>query len=471
MRIILGGMGGMMGKTEIRKMIKTYCEKMAVREFQDDNLRDSFEYENLKIECQQREEVIKRRYVQRKTKEKEKRWNIFLNKNFGLNENFDLSKYECKEVMLFLFFYENCILENPNDILRHDRAIGEKRPNQKIMSYTQKYQLGHDYEKFYDYVLNCRNYFMKDEGVFTISTLDSCGIISAYFDEMVIKINIISNKNMEWMKKLRHGMHFLLYELSGCIECTKKDNINYWMIFSICEIIQDGLLEIITVAMQETNGKAYLNLSNMLDGVLKDIETILQVKKRPNKFAKDIFQDYAIEYIFCAESKECEIVDNVLEKLAQIGEIKEKKDRRQTHEKKARDLGEYLENRLGILINLNDRTQIESIIDEIFFRDREMCINIGGKKKNYKMPGLVNNLLNEKNIRSEETIIISHKIKRGIDCCCYGGEFYKNKNEIFRKVYNIKRIIYDFRKRDTDYIRRLPYYIQKEIWVMLKYLR
>ena len=84
----------------------------------------------------------------------------------------------------------------------------------------------------------------------------------------------------------------------------KKDNINYWMIFSICEIIQDGLLEIITVAMQETNGKAYLNLSNMLDGVLKDIETILQVKKRPNKFAKDIFQDYAIEYIFCAESKE-----------------------------------------------------------------------------------------------------------------------------------------------------------------------
>lgn len=101
---MIGGMGGMMGKTEIRKMIKTYCEKMAVREFQDDNLRDSFEYENLKIECQQREEVIKRRYVQRKTKEKEKRWNIFLNKNFGLNENFDLSKYECKEVMLFLFF-------------------------------------------------------------------------------------------------------------------------------------------------------------------------------------------------------------------------------------------------------------------------------------------------------------------------------------------------------------------------------
>ena len=63
--------------------------------------------------------------------------------NFGLSECFDLNNYSYEEVVNFLYFFEKYILDNPNDILRMDRAIGTVQPNQKIMLYTKTSEIKH----------------------------------------------------------------------------------------------------------------------------------------------------------------------------------------------------------------------------------------------------------------------------------------------------------------------------------------
>ena len=79
--------------------------------------------------------------------------------NFGLSECFDLNNYSYEEVVNFLYFFEKYILDNPNDILRMDRAIGTVQPNQKIMLYTKTSEIKHNYEKLYNYILEYRNKF------------------------------------------------------------------------------------------------------------------------------------------------------------------------------------------------------------------------------------------------------------------------------------------------------------------------
>ena len=464
MRIILGGMGGMMDKLGV--IIKSYCEMMILIEYE--KARDNVLYENLKIENKQ-EEIIKRKYVQEKLNGKKKRWKPYLKNNFGLSESFDLNNYSYEEVVNFLYFFEKYILDNPNDILRMDRAIGTVQPNQKIMLYTKTSEIKHNYEKLYNYILEYRNKFYPKRvnayfSIYGIRNLEN------YFNAEVRCINEIMSYKMIWKGKLLLALKSLLLALEQCARYAGMDNIKYWDIFAWCEIMEDGILQAITAVLQETRGLAYPLLTDMLNKVTDNIDDILESAIIRN-YNKDIFQDYGINYILCAESNECEIILEILEKLTQIGKIKEGKDKRKTHDEKARKVGTFLIEVLGKLIDLNDERQIEAIIDEIYFRDREFNINIDGKNKKYLMPSLANNLLNMKNIRSEETIILCHKIQRGIDCYCYGNDYYLKKNELFRKFYAIKSKLFEPKDRDSDYIRKLPYYLQRVIMHMIEAIK
>ena len=97
-------------------------------------------------------------------------------------------------------------------------------------------------------------------------------------------------------------------------------------------------------------------------------------------------------------------------------------------------------------------------MDEIYFYDREIKIDIGGKAKQYNMLSLARDFVNGKNIRGKETIIINLKVKRGIDCNTYGKEHYLLKNQLHRHIYTLERKLLEEKKNDKNFIYNMPRY-------------
>ena len=141
--------------------------------------------------------------------------------NFGLSECFDLNNYSYEEVVNFLYFFEKyifCIvikeivkyiLDNPNDILRMDRAIGTVQPNQKIMLYTKTSEIKHNYEKLYNYILEYRNKFYP-KSVNAYFSFYGITNLENYFNAEVRCINEIMSYKMIWKKGLTESQLLIM---------------------------------------------------------------------------------------------------------------------------------------------------------------------------------------------------------------------------------------------------------------------
>ena len=129
--------------------------------------------------------------------------------NFGLSECFDLNNYSYEEVVNFLYFFEKYILDNPNDILRMDRAIGTVQPNQKIMLYTKTSEIKHNYEKLYNYILEYRNKFYP-KSVNAYFSFYGITNLENYFNAEVRCINEIMSYKMIWKKGLTESQLLIM---------------------------------------------------------------------------------------------------------------------------------------------------------------------------------------------------------------------------------------------------------------------
>ena len=129
--------------------------------------------------------------------------------NFGLSECFDLNNYSYEKVVNFLYFFEKYILDNPNDILRMDRAIGTVQPNQKIMLYTKTSEIKHNYEKLYNYILEYRNKFYP-KSVNAYFSFYGITNLENYFNAKVRCINEIMSYKMIWKKGLTESQLLIM---------------------------------------------------------------------------------------------------------------------------------------------------------------------------------------------------------------------------------------------------------------------
>ena len=198
----------------------------------------------------------------------------------------------------------------------------------------------------------------------------------------------------------------------------------------------------------------------------------------------DIFSDYAMSYYLEIAKNENKIMSEVLYTLY----CKTEQDNRRTYyeiigeyegNKNAKQIGEYYikralfkdfgknydlhkmkdykKNARALCKELNGAMKSElsidnvitfvAFIEEIYKFDKEIEIEIEGKKIKYNMVNLAHRMIagdfHKYNNRNAEVFILNEKIKRGIDCRTIGQKKYRDKNVLYRKLYDIQRKIWE----------------------------
>ena len=146
MRIIIGGMGGMMDKENIvKKAVLEYANILAEKKVnvvlkgndEAKQIYDSYkiDYINQGISCEEAGTKARNRFIYDVSRDIRKRIMHNVKNNYGAGKQFSLYNYNYIQVNEFLNFIEGDVLQSEVNLLRIDRAIGESKPNQKICKY------------------------------------------------------------------------------------------------------------------------------------------------------------------------------------------------------------------------------------------------------------------------------------------------------------------------------------------------
>ncbi len=425
-------------------------------------------------------ELVKQRAIEKVKNDiavaKQKQINHNIKINFGVSKAFNLNRYDDEDIREFLSFYEKEVLHSKENLFRDDRAIGGETPNIRVASYSRKHDLRHDFEKYYDYIIDYRNSKANDNEK-VLGFLYSKKGINAIWLYILGEINGIANTIKSPVDVWKKGLFCLKgtmaeLELLVLERYSRKYYENYYEYYSVCRIIEDSLLGLITRVMQDSNGERELinYIGTSMQTVLKCMDGLLGVKIIEED-VNDIFQDYAIEFYLNATEREIEVIDIILRKLYELTQerkVKGSKRITNAHRLKAKEYGKWLREYMGVNVDIEDSEQLEAIIDEIYFCDREVTLSVDDKNKKYMMPNTVNKILSEGKIRGEGTIILHQKIVRAIDCNKYGKEYYLSKNQLYRSVYEIEKEILRKRNSDENYIKNMPYYWWKVLDMLWK---
>lgn len=436
-------------------------------------------------------EIIKQRAIEKVKRniatDKGKKIEKNIKNKFGLDGEFDLTRFDNKDIKEFLLFYENEVLACPENIFRNDRAIGESYPNIRVASYCKKYDLRHNFENLYDYVVDYRNKKVdEDDRVNLIREIDINAWMMDELTNFIQELNVYRSIEEVWEMGIISIIGWINQKLNNLDERERK---NYYIYYTISIIIEELILSLITYIMDEIcDYTGCEKIKSDLEKAIKDINIIIDTAVLDKKSEmKDIFQTYAMIYYLNIIEREKETIEAILKKLYSltltddrkpflsiIPCIKDKKilqeylyehgkERYENERMKlkvgdAYDVGEKLKKVTKVYINTSNPIHIKAIMDEIYFYDRKIMINIGGKTKQYNMPSLAKAFVKDNNIRGKETIIINLKVKRGIDCNTYGKEHYLLKNKLHTYIYTLERKLLEEKKNDKNFIYNMPRY-------------
>ncbi len=420
-------------------------------------------------------------------KDKQKKIENNIKDKFGLLEEFDLSRFDNKDIKEFILFYENNMLASTENIFRNDRAIGKESPNIRVASYCKKYDLRHNFENLYDYVVDYRNKKVSEEDrVNLIKEIDVNAWMMETLTNFIQELNVYHSIEEVWEMGIISIIGWIKHNLNNLGERERK---NYYIYYAISIITEELILSLITyivdIIMDYTGCE---KIKSDLEKAIKDINIIINTAVLDKKSEmKDIFQTYAMIYYLNIIEREKETIETILKELYSLtltddrkpflrvvphikdekilqeylyehGKERYEKERMKQKVGDAYNVGNMLKKVTKVYIDTSNPIHIKAIMDEIYFYNRKIEINIGGKTKKYNMPSLARAFVKGKNIRGKETIIINLKVKRGIDCNTFGKKHYLLKNQLHRYIYILERALLKQKKNDKNYIYNMPRY-------------
>ena len=411
---------------------------------------------------------------------------------FGLENKFDIDRYPMEDIEKFIEFYFLKVLDEETGLIRENEKASGDRPNRKIAEYVKKPSIQFGYERYFDYIIENRNRILKlEKPEMTFKQIkDEGATLLGFWYDNIRKLGkesydgyVMWKKELEFVHTYIQDMYyekFQPYYLKGesidVYECYLFGIVMFeCMLVCIDQVFESrksyewyirDIEKQLDLAYEETK-------QHILDGTC---DTIIEYRNY------DIFSDYAMSYYLEIAKDENKIMSAVLYTLY----CKTEQDNRRTYFEITRDkvgtdkqqeeyyirralfkdfgknydlhkIKNYKKNAGALCKALNESMYSDLTIDngigfvafveEIYNYDKEIEIDIDGKKLKYNMVNLAHRMIagefDKYNNRNAEVFMLNEKIKRGIDCRIRGQKYYRDKNTIYRKLYDIERNIWE----------------------------
>ena len=449
MYIVLGGMGGIMGKKKdiVKEAVHEYAINLAEKEVEksikENKDTGNYMYESYIIDCRNKgvsdnevELKAKNEYINEMSKAIQKRiWHNVSN-NYGAGKNFSLYNYRYFDIYCFLNFMESDVINYEDNLLRKDRTIGEYHPNQKITKYFSGYKIKYEYRYFFYYIMNHGRFY---NGLLDVDYNEIYMLAQKDYQSIIGDLGKIIQTDLCSEMKYYKGLYFLL----DCALSVMRNENDKFNCYIKCEIIWNALMYLVTqiVKDREMHGIISKSLENAQKqwGLITD--NIISSNKKGN-----VFEDYAITMLLNVEGNRNNFVYNVLNVLYDKGKCLDKVRVTKKQEEKVTLLSEWIKNNTDINMDFSNKVQLKEILYEVFHVDRKIIVQVNDKKQEYYIFSSVNRILKGEEY-TDDVIVVTEKVRRAIMIQTEGEEYYKFINDSYRKLYKVRELIFEYVKK------------------------
>jgi len=441
-RIIIGGMGGMMDKENIvKKAVLEYANILAEKKVnvvlkgndEAKQIYDSYkiDYINQGISCEEAGTKARNRFIYDVSRDIRKRIMHNVKNNYGAGKQFSLYNYNYIQVNEFLNFIEGDVLQSEVNLLRIDRAIGESKPNQKIFKYFNGSKIKYSYRDFFYYIMTNKNIYSGHLDINYDDVYEEASNDYAYIVENLQKIiqADISNK-----LKLKNG----LYYLASIISDVSMEQDNFFCYIK-CEMIWNAMIYLIIEMAKDKS------MQNIIEDSLKIIQNDYQAVIQNNKAEKlynNIFEDYAMLWLLNSEANRdnfiCKVLDTLYENSLVVNKVRITKQQKE----KVMLISTWLNDNTDLKIDINNEDLLKNILYEIYYSDNEIDIEIDEKTTKYHIVSSINKILEGKQYNDDE-ILVTEIIRKALMYHLEGEEYYRFINITRRNIYKIHDVLYE----------------------------